>query len=194
MNRRELQQHVGRMLIGLLLLAKVIFFTTAGADEPMLAIRFTEGESAIYAVGEIARIGFNGEETLMVVTGSGTDGYATETISRIEFLWEFSSIEDPGDAAALLDAIHLFQNQPNPFSPETRIDFEMPQGGAVELGIYGPDGRLVRTLVTGEHAAGPHTVHWDGLDDAGHPAPGGVYFYSLRAPGIEESRQMILLP
>jgi hypothetical protein len=160
----------------------------------MLAIRLTGGESAIYAVSEIERIGFEGEETLVVVTGSGPDSYATETITRIEFLWEFSSIKDPKDAAALITAIHLFQNQHNPFSPETQISFELPQGGVVELGIYSPDGRLVRTLVAGERAAGHHTVSWDGMDDAGRATPGGVYFYSLRAPGIEESRRMILLP
>ena len=95
---------------------------------------------------------------------------------------------------ALIDAIHLLQNQPNPFSPETRIRFELPQGGEVELGIYSPDGRLVRTLVTGQRAAGRHTVRWDGLDDAQRKVSGGVYFYNLAAPGIEESRRMILLP
>ena len=103
-------------------------------------------------------------------------------------------MEDPEKAAALLKTVHLFQNQPNPFSPETRIAFELPQAGKVELGIYSPDGRLVRTLVTGEHAAGRHSIRWDGLNDAGRKVSGGVYFYSLHAPGVEQSRRMILLP
>lgn len=187
----------GKALLGLLLLATLLIIPEARADEPMLTIRLTGGESAIYAVSEIERIGFQTyyeEEELLIVHSGGMDHYPTEAIVRIEFLWEFSSVKDPKDAAALIDAIHLFQNEPNPFSPETQISFELPQAGEVELQIYSPDGRLVRTLLAGERAAGHHTVSWDGMDDAGRVTPGGVYFYSLRAPGIEESRRMILLP
>jgi hypothetical protein len=151
-------------LFGLLLLTGMLLPPAAQADDPMIAIRLIDDQSAVYAVGEIERIVFEGD------------------------------VEDPEDAAKLIQAIHLFQNQPNPFSPETKIAFELPQGGEVELAIFGPDGRMVRTLVVGERAAGRHTVRWDGLNDVGRKASSGVYFYSLRAPGIEESRQMILLP
>ena len=184
----------GRVLCCLLLVTTFLLLPEARADEPMLALRLTGGESAIYAVSEIERLGFEGEETLVVVTGSGSDSYGTETIQRIEFLFDFSSVEDPTEAAGLIDALHLFQNQPNPFSPETQISFELPREGKVELTIYAPDGRLVRRLVAGEHAAGRHTARWDGLNAAGRKVSGGVYFYSLCAPGIEESRRMILLP
>jgi hypothetical protein len=187
-------QVLGRVLAGLLLLLTILLPPGARADEPRLAVRLIGGESAIYALGEIERIGFEGQETLVVVTGSGSQHYATEMIARIEFLWDFSSVEDPEEAAALIKGIHLFQNQPNPFSPQTQIAFELPHDGQVELSIYAPDGRLVRSLASGQREAGRHTVSWDGRDDAGRRASGGVYFYSLRAPGIEESRRMILLP
>jgi len=181
-------------LCGMLLVPMVFLVAEARADDPMLAIRFTGGESAIYSVRDIERIGFEGGETLIVVSGSGSESYATGTIGKIELLWGFSSVADPAEAAALLDVLHLLQNQPNPFSPETRIGFELPQAGEVKLEIYSADGRLVRTLVAGERAAGRQEVRWDRLDDAGREMSGGVYFYSLRAPGIEESRRMILLP
>lgn len=168
--------------------------SVAWADDPMLAIRLTDGESAVYSVSEISWIGFEDEATLVVVSASASNNYAADEIVRIEFLWDFSGVQDPKDEAALIHAIHLFQNQPNPFSPETQIRFELPQAGQAELTIYAPDGRWVRTLAAGKCAAGPHTIRWDGLDDAGRRAPGGVYFYSLIAPGIKESRQMILLP
>ena len=194
MQRGMRMRMAGRALYGLLVVATFLLLPEARADEPLLALRLTGGESAVYAVSHITRIGFEGEETLVVVTGSGSDSYGTETIQRIEFLWDFSSVADPTEAAGLIDAIHLFQNQPNPFSPETQITFDLPQAGKAELQIFSPDGRLVRKLVAGEHAAGRHTVRWDGMNDAGRKVPGGVYFYSLKAPGIEESRRMILLP
>ena len=181
-------------LVGLVLLACLGTPPAARADDPMLAIRLTGGESAVYAVAEIDRIAFDGTSALVVEWTGGSQSYPAASIEKIEFLWEFSSTDDPRSAAALVKAMHLFQNQPNPFSPETRITFELPQAGQVELGIYSPDGRLVRTLVTGERPAGRQEVRWDGLDDAGRRAAGGVYFYSLRAPGIADSRRMILLP
>lgn len=181
-------------VLPILLLASSLLAPQARAEEPMLALRLAGGESAIYAVGEITWIGFEGEETLVVVTGSGPESYATEAIERIEFLFEFSSVEDPREAAGLITAIHLFQNRPNPMSSGTQIGFELPQAGAVELSIYSLDGRLVRTLVAEERAAGRHSVAWDGSNEAGRKVSSGAYFYRLRAPGCEESRRMILLP
>jgi len=182
------------VLSTILCLSTLFLIPEVRADEPMLAIRLAEDESAIYPLSEIEQFGFEGEETLIVVTATSTDSYATESIQRIEFLFQFSGTDDPIEAAAMIKAIHLFQNQPNPFSPNTEIRFELPQAGKIELQIFSPDGRLVRTLVTGERVAGPHTVRWDGLDAKGNRAAGGVYFYNLSAPGVNESRRMILLP
>ena len=181
-------------LLPILLLASCLLAPPARAEGPMLALRLAGGESAIYAVGEITRISFEGEETLVVVTGSGSEAYATEAIERIEFLFEFSSVEDPREAAGLITAIHLFQSRPNPMRSGAQISFELPQAGTVELSVYGADGRLVRTLLAEEREAGRHTIAWDGANEAGRKVPGGAYFYRLQAAGIEESRRMILLP
>jgi len=75
-----------------------------------------------------------------------------------------------------------------------RIGFELPRVGKVELAVYGADGRLVRMLLAEERVAGRHTIGWDGLNEAGRKVASGAYFYRLRAPGIEDSRRMILLP
>jgi FlgD Ig-like domain len=165
----------------------------ARADDPALALHLTGHQIVTYPVRTIARIGFEDAETLAVVTDGGTDRYAAESILRIDFLWDASSVHDPEDAAALVKAIHLFQNQPNPFSPVTEIAFDLPAAGPAELRIYTPDGRLVRKLFGGERPAGRQTARWDGRDEAGRRVAAGVYFYSLVAHGVQESRRMILL-
>ncbi len=179
---------------GLALLVGLGTPPAARGDAPVLAIRLTSGQSAIYAIEEIQRISFEGGAALVVEWAGGAQSYPAASIQKIEFLWDFSSVEGPEDAAAVVKALHLFQNRPNPFSPETRIAFELPEAGTVELRIYSPEGRLVRTLVSGELPAGQQEARWDGLDDAGKRAATGVYFYSLAAPGIAESRRMIVLP
>jgi len=107
---------------------------------------------------------------------------------------EFSGISDPRNAAALVKAVHLFQNQPNPFSPETQIAFDLPQAGAATLSTCHVNGRLVRKLVKDTCEAGRHTAMWDGRDDVWAKVGSGVYFYQLTGSGVEESRRMILLP
>ena len=163
------------------------------ADEPVLEIVQVGGGSSIYGLANIERIGFE-SDTLLVVQAGGTERYPLESILRINFEWQPTSVESPENAEVLIKALHLFQNQPNPFSPETRIEFDLPQTGPVELKVYAVSGRLVRTLVEGRRAAGSHNVQWDGRDEGGRKVSSGVYFYNLIAPGINECRKMILLP
>lgn len=182
----------GLMLVALLM-ALLATAMPARADGPMLVLRFVGGGSAGYAVSEVQRIGFAGD-TLTVVQAAGSVRYPAATIAKIEFLTDLTGTRDPRDAAALVKAVHLFQNQPNPFSPQTRIAFDLPRTGPVELAIYGVNGRLVRRLVHDTREAGRHDIAWDGRDDAGEKAGSGVYFYQLTAQGVDESRRMILLP
>ncbi len=192
--RRECDTRLLRLtLIPAVLFALLVLPPVARAEEPMLAIRQIGGACAIYAVSEIDQVEFGGD-SLFVVDADGSDSYALSSVARIEFLWGFSGVTDPEDAAGLLKVMHLFQNRPNPFIPVTRIGFELAQAGRVELGIFSVDGRLVRTLVDEERAVGSHEVIWDGCDAQGQRAAAGAYFYKLAAPGIEESRRMILLP
>ena len=180
-------------LMPAVLLALLVLPPVARADEPMLAVRQVDGRDAIYAVSEIDQVVFEGD-SLLVLRPGASETYALSSIEKIEFLWGFSDVTDPEEAAHLVKALRLFQNRPNPFTPVTKIGFELAQAGRVELGIYSVDGRLIRTLVNEERLAGSHEVTWDGRDAAGQKAAGGVYFYQLTAPGIAESRRMILLP
>ncbi|NUQ40146.1 MAG: T9SS type A sorting domain-containing protein [Calditrichaceae bacterium] len=87
----------------------------------------------------------------------------------------------------------LHQNFPNPFNPETIIQFDLPMNGAVTLKIYDIRGRLVKTLADGEFPAGTHRVKWDGRDERGNEAASGVYLYHFVAGNYRQTRKMVLL-
>ena len=193
MRRESAARSPGRVLVSGGLLLLLVLPLTAWADVPWLSIRLAGGGQACFPVSELARVECQGD-TLIVVWAGGSESWGTDTITRIEFLWDPATSAGPHDAAALLKAVNLFQNQPNPFSPETRIAFDLPSAGRVELTIHGPDGRLIRQLLSEQRGAGRHTAIWDGRSDAGKKVAGGIYFYQLRAPRVEESRRMILLP
>ena len=88
----------------------------------------------------------------------------------------------------------LRQNFPNPFNPSTTIYFDVLGGGGdVALRIYDVSGRLVRTLVDGYQSPGEKSVIWDGINETGGQASSGIYFYRMTAPGVSETKKMILL-
>jgi hypothetical protein len=177
-----------------LVLSVTVFPPKTVADEPVLVINRVGEDSVLIAVDEIKHIRF-GAHSMVVVTRGWSGHYGIETISRVWFKWLTpSSVQDPRDAASIQQVLRLFQNRPNPFSPQTTIEYELRRPGRVKLDIYSVTGRLVRSLVDEERATGRHSVSWDGCDEAGRKVASGVYFYDLVTPGVRESRQMILLP
>jgi hypothetical protein len=101
-----------------------------------------------------------------------------------------TGVERPPAATRLV----LGQCYPNPFNPTTRIEFETPQDGRVQLIVYNVKGELVARIFDGALPAGRHAVTWNGRTSHGSPAASGVYFYRLsaeRCPSL--TRKMVLL-
>ena len=82
--------------------------------------------------------------------------------------------------------------RPNPFTGHAAIVLDLPQAGFVDLSIFDPSGRRVRTLVDRNAAAGRQVVRWDGRSDDGASLASGVYFARLRAFGKVQSRKVVL--
>jgi len=87
----------------------------------------------------------------------------------------------------------LIGNYPNPFNPETVINFSLASDAAVSLHIYNVKGQLVRSLVNEVYKAGAHSVVWNGCDEDGREVGSGVYFYRMSAGGYVAVRKMVLL-
>jgi len=82
---------------------------------------------------------------------------------------------------------------PNPFNPETRIEYQMPKESHVSLRVYSVLGRLVRTLVNEKQVRGHHQVIWDGLNDQGIREASGLYLVSMQAGVFKEVQKITLL-
>ncbi len=75
------------------------------------------------------------------------------------------------------------QGYPNPFNPTTRIAYDMPARGRIEIRIHNLRGQLVKTLLEAEIDQGAGFVTWDGTDATGKSVSSGTYFCSTRALG-----------
>jgi len=82
---------------------------------------------------------------------------------------------------------------PNPTFGRVRASFSVPRAtDDAELSIYDAGGRRVMTLIDGPLAAGEQRVEWTGSDEAGRPAPAGIFFLRLRV-GAESAVRKVLL-
>ncbi|MFC1887194.1 carboxypeptidase regulatory-like domain-containing protein [Candidatus Cloacimonadota bacterium] len=87
----------------------------------------------------------------------------------------------------------LMTNYPNPFNPETRINFYISEGDQTELAIYNVKGQKVRTLINEKLAVGLHSVIWDGKNELGNTLTSGIYFYKLSSGEHNSVKKMILM-
>ncbi len=87
----------------------------------------------------------------------------------------------------------LSPNYPNPFNPQTRISYFIPEASRVRLEIFNILGQRIKTLVDEEQAAGRVEVSWDGTDKDGNDVASGVYLYKLEAGNSSQSNKMVLM-
>ncbi len=74
-------------------------------------------------------------------------------------------------------------NYPNPFNPETKICFNIPEESSIELSVYNLKGQKVKTLVNEKLNSGTHEILWSGKDNNNTVVASGVYLYRLTANG-----------
>ncbi len=68
---------------------------------------------------------------------------------------------------------------PNPFNPETTINFSLHLEANVTVSVFNIKGQKVLTLVNEKLDAGYHQVVWKGVDEQGKQASSGVYFTTM---------------
>jgi len=102
-----------------------------------------------------------------------------------------TSIDDADISLPSEFALH--QNFPNPFNPETTIEFELPKSSQVSLIIYNTLGQHVRTLANRKLTAGQHSFKWDSKTENGALVPSGIYFYKFSTPDYSVSKKMALV-
>jgi streptogramin lyase len=92
-------------------------------------------------------------------------------------------------AGQLPSQFALSQNYPNPFNPGTKITFALKRTEFATVTVYNLLGQGVATLFEGTAAAGQQYV----LTFNAANLPSGVYFYTLRSAGLNETRKMMLM-
>ena len=82
----------------------------------------------------------------------------------------------------------LRKNYPNPFNPQTSIDYILPSESNLSLTIYGLNGSVINNRLIRNHPSGKHTYHFnaDGLSS-------GIYIFSIASNNKREQIKMLYL-
>ena len=131
--------------------------------------------------------------------GDADDADATFEIGGGSIVIHKSGLPKDGDSedghavAYVPTKYALHHNYPNPFNPETRITYELPQASHVVLKIYNSLGKEIRTLVMNDQETGVHTEIWDGRDDVGQEVSSGIYFIIFKAGEFVQTKKGLFL-
>lgn len=85
------------------------------------------------------------------------------------------------------DNIEL-SNFPNPFNPETNINFKIPETENVKLKIYNSLGQMVAELINNKLNSGCYSVCWNAKS-----LSSGIYFYELETENYRKIERMTLI-
>ena len=119
-----------------------------------------------------------------VVTLDVTDNFGSR--NELNFLWNVTVNDVVGSGEIIIPSItKLYQNHPNPFNPETNIQFDIKENETGILTIFNTKGQM---LISQRFNSGKHDYPWN----AGN-CSSGVYFYKLHTESTTVTKKMLLL-
>ena len=89
---------------------------------------------------------------------------------------------------------NYLKNYPNPFNPETTIQFTLSKQDIVEINIYNVKGQLIKKFEKQTYPGGDNQIIWNGTDNSGKILSSGIYLYQIKTDnGLSEASKMLLL-
>jgi hypothetical protein len=101
-------------------------------------------------------------------------------------LWNVIAISSQN--SEIPDSYKLFDAYPNPFNPETNINFQIPVREFVSLKIFDLLGKEIFVLVSEELNPGLYNVKFNSEN-----LSSGVYFYRLQSGNFTETKKLVFL-
>ncbi len=142
---------------------KIGFVDGNGTTNEVINYSFTDRNLGVGSYSyRLKQIDFNGTETFHYLSG--------EVLIGVPSVYELS------------------QNYPNPFNPGTKINYQIPTDGRVNISVFDNSGREVANLVNEFKTAGYYTADFNASS-----LSSGVYFYRITSGNFSAVKKMMLV-
>ncbi len=127
----------------------------------------------------------------------------------LEFIWHFNpeindgypslffpdsvSVQDFYVSGNSLVKASLNKIYPNPFNPQTNIQFELFQPSSVSIDIYNVKGQKVCNLINKSLSTGKHNIVWNGKNSKNQTCVSGIYFLKMKADDFQRIVKISLI-
>ncbi|HDP98718.1 MAG TPA: T9SS type A sorting domain-containing protein [bacterium] len=118
--------------------------------------------------------------------------YSNSTTEKVNLNLGLPTTVAAADRPDLPADFALLPNYPNPFNPETRLRFQLPEASHVRLKIFNVRGEEVAALLDQEVQAGYHQIIWNAQSAVGNLSS-GVYFCRIESRNFTQSRKMMFI-
>ncbi|MBN2461312.1 MAG: T9SS type A sorting domain-containing protein, partial [Candidatus Cloacimonetes bacterium] len=130
----------------------------------------------------------NGEYFYMVTAlYSNGESYPSNTV---EVIIDFTG-NDNNIIVPLYTA--LLGNHPNPFNPDTYIQFQLAEEQKVYLAVYNLRGQMIKIITDTALSSGYYSYLWNGTDQAGRKVSSGIYLFRMQTETYHSTKKMLLL-
>ena len=161
----------------------------AAGCQPVIHVSRDAGASWSSLLGNLANLpNFQWVDNANLRLAQPNHLVASVTINNTRYLYQMTDIGDNIITPIIEPASLELSNYPNPFNPQTTIEFTLSQADEINLTVYNLQGQLVNTLKSGYCTIGTHSVDFDGTN-----LPSGVYIYVLQTKNFTETRKMVLV-
>ena len=166
-----------------------IFIKYFGDDMSMLSIDSTHIHGSNFTTNNWHHVGVEGtvpEEATIVQAGvmyiqPTDDDHGSIYIDMMKMHRGWTLATDNQGSALQPVKFRLGNNYPNPFNPETTIEFSVPKQSEVMFKIFNILGEEMYRMQDDNLSSGVYRVRWNGVNKFGIQAPSGIYFYQLKA-------------
>ncbi len=187
----------------------------AGSDDEYLYGFYADGtpvegfpvfaDNMIKTIPTVADLDEDGNPELIAGTSGGLTAIDIKSTSGTIATWftdqgsylrdgvfpQGATLIDPG--VVLPRELSLSPNYPNPFNPDTRVSYGLPEAGMARIAVYDVLGREVIELAHEFQSAGWYDLVWQGVDEVGREVATGVYYMKLNFGTENRLIKMLLM-
>jgi hypothetical protein len=130
----------------------------------------------------------SGQHKLFYIITTVDNGNSQSVPSDYDWVWWDQNMQKQGiNENVVIADYKLHINFPNPFNPNTTIQYDIKERGFVQIKVFDILGKEIAELVNEVKEKGVYFVNFNAMQ-----LPSGVYIYSLRVNGFVQNQKMIL--